>query len=126
MDKQSIEYFEQQTKIKACHKIRKVKTCLNCCRCEECWGKAPKNFPNVEIDKLLGAMIWQGLEDLEVEIPPLKECKTKSQKQRRQKLMYQKASAQNFFNSEMFRSTNLDLGYLRRAYAKAKIHESRY
>lgn len=126
MEREILELYEEMEKTKKCLKKRSIKHCDQCCRCKECYGEAPQNFPNVGVEKIVGAMIWQALEDLDTKIPPLKECKTKSQKERRERLLYEKASAENFFKSRLFKTTNLDLGYLRRAYEKAKIHQSRY
>jgi len=106
-----------------CLKKRGVKSCEECCRCEECRGTKPKNFPNVNIDPLIGAIVWSALVDYFAEIPPLKKCKTRAQREHRNELLYYKATAENFFKSKLFKYTNLDFEWLRRAYEKKKIQE---
>ena len=107
--------------LKKCWEKRKVKSCYSCCRFAECNGDKPKNFVNVDIEPLMGAIIYSALFDLAHEIPPLKDCKTRDQKARRKMLLYYQASARNFFNSEIFKLTALGFEYLRRAYEKAQI-----
>ena len=119
-----MERLEQE--IKKCLAKRKVSKCSACCRFDECWNGKPKNFPNANIELLIGAIVWDALDDLEAEIPPLSKCKTTHARSKRQQMIYNKAKAEAFFNGSLFKVLNVDLGYLRRAYAKAKIHESRY
>lgn len=109
-----------------CAKKRGIKHCRQCCRYSECWENAEKTFPFNGVVKMVGAMILSALEDLDKEVPPLSKCKTKAQKERRQRILYDKASAENFFNSRIFHYSNMNLEYLRRVYEKKKIHESRY
>lgn len=115
--------MEKMNEEQKCQRKRKVRSCYMCCRFAECNGDKPKNFENVSVEPLVGAIIYSALFDLTRKIPPLKDCKTRDQKTRRKMLIYYQASARNFFNSELFKLTSLDFEYLRRAYEKTQIQD---
>ena len=115
--------MEKLNEEQKCQKKRKIRSCYVCCRFAECNGDKPKNFNNVSVEPLMGAIIYSALFDLAREIPPLKDCKTRDQKERRKRLIYYKSTAEVFFHSELFKLTSLDFEYLRRAYEKTKIQD---
>ena len=117
-DDEEINKRIQKDKLIKCWKKRQVKNCKECCRHDECAGLKKADFGDKEVDKLIGAIVFCALQDLFIKIPNPKNRKGKSQIQRRQYLLYHKASAEQFFKSHFFKLMNLDFEYLKRTYEK--------
>ena len=112
---------EEQPNIfdKKCCEKRKVKDCRRCLRYQDCL--TGKHFISEDgAIRLVGAMIWSALEDLERPIPPLAKCKTKSQKNSRARILMNKAKAEVFFKTKLFQYAEMDITYLREAYKREK------
>lgn len=118
---------EPKDPIEKCCKKRGVRNCSQCCRYDECCNGMAKQYEDdMLVEPLLGAMVYSALQDLDEEELPQKKCKTRDQIRRRKEILYNKATARNFFKSKMFKLLHLDYEYLRRAYAKTKIQDERY
>ena len=121
---------ELDKEIVKCLKKRCVKQCEECCRYDECYGDKPTNFPTANVAPLVGAIVYSALFDLYHDIPPLSHCKTKSAREKRKKLIYNKATAKNFFKSKLFFYTHLDFEYIsstfRRLLDEEKIPQERH
>lgn len=99
-----------------CCRRRGVSSCKECCRYDECYNNKPHDFGDAQVSVLVGAIVLSALQDYYAKIPPLKKCKTKAQKEKRNRLLYDKATAENFFKSKLFFYSGLNFEYISRKY----------